>query len=132
MILERQSSSEVKMGRDSTICKKLHLQTVEHFNCFIVFLLIIKFSGCYSLQYITSGKMSVCKGQGWKPILDAHLKTVVEIIVWTLPRFQKSLSVNTLHRGVYQCSLKFCHVKKSCVSMIQKHFCLLWAKTHLK
>lgn len=107
MILERQSSSEVKMGRDSTICKKLHLHTVEHFNCFIVFLLIIKFSGCYSLQYITSGKMCAkdkAENQYWTHIKNCRgnhcvdSSTLPEIIVrehaspWRLPMQFKALS----------------------------------------
>ncbi|KAK3546502.1 hypothetical protein QTP70_026357, partial [Hemibagrus guttatus] len=47
--------------------------------------------------------------------------------------FQKTLSVNTIHRAIRRCRLKLYRSKKEpYLNMIQKHRRFLWAKAHLK
>ncbi|KAK3553538.1 hypothetical protein QTP70_004175 [Hemibagrus guttatus] len=93
-----------------------------------------------------SGTISVCKGQGRKTILDAHdlralrrhcityrNATVMEITTWAQEYFQKTLSVNTIHRAIRRCRLKLYRSKKKpYLNMIQKRRRFLWAKAHLK
>ncbi len=65
------------------------------------------------------GTISVRKGQGRKTILDARdlralrrhcityrNATVMEITTWAQEYFQKTLSVNTIHRAIRRCRLK--------------------------
>ncbi len=105
------------------------------------------------LQRITSsnrfretGEISVRKGQGRRPLLDAcglqalrqHCIThrhdsVIDITKWAQEYFQKPLSVNTIRRVICRCQLKLYHAKrKPYVNMVQKRRCVLWAKVHLK
>uniref|UniRef100_A0A8C1G2M4 Transposase n=1 Tax=Cyprinus carpio TaxID=7962 RepID=A0A8C1G2M4_CYPCA len=93
-----------------------------------------------------SGTISVCKGQGRKTILDARdlralrwhcityrNATVMEITTWAQEYFQKTLSVNTIHRAIRRCRLKLYRSKKKpYLNMIQKRRRFLWAKAHLK
>ncbi len=86
------------------------------------------------------------KGQGRKTILDAcdlralrrHCITyrnaaVMEITTWAQEYFQKTLSVNTIHRAIRRCRLKLYRSKKKpYLNMIQKRRRFLWAKAHLK
>ncbi len=92
------------------------------------------------------GEMSVCKGQGRRPLLDArglqalrrHCIThqhdsVIDITKWAQEYFQKPLSVNTILRAICRCQLKLYHAKrKPYVNMVQKRHRVLWAKTNLK
>ncbi|KAK3520075.1 hypothetical protein QTP70_012469 [Hemibagrus guttatus] len=92
------------------------------------------------------GTISVRKGQGRKTILDARdlralrrhcityrNATVMEITTWAQEYFQKTLSVNTIHRAIRRCRLKLYRSKKKpYLNMIQKHRRFLWAKAHLK
>ncbi|KAK3557083.1 hypothetical protein QTP70_024751, partial [Hemibagrus guttatus] len=92
-------------------------------------------------------EQSLCvKGQGRKTILDARdlralrrhcityrNATVMEITTWAQEYFQKTLSVNTIHRAVRRCRLKLYRSKKKpYLNMIQKRRRFLWAKAHLK
>ncbi len=86
------------------------------------------------------------KGQGRKTILDARdlralrrhcityrNATVMEITTWAQEYFQKTLSVNTIHRAIRRCRLKLYRSKKKpYLNMIQKRRHFLWAKPHLK
>ncbi|KAK3507955.1 hypothetical protein QTP70_005046 [Hemibagrus guttatus] len=97
-------------------------------------------------RFRESGTISVRKGQGRKTILDARdlralrrhcityrNATVMEITTWVQEYFQKTLSVNTIHRAIRRCRLKLYRSKKKpYLSMIQKHRHFLWAKAHLK
>ncbi len=97
-------------------------------------------------RFRESGTISVRKGQGRKTILDAHdlralrrhcityrNATVMEIITWAQEYFQKTLSVNTIHRAIRRCRLKLYRSKKKpYLNMIQKRRHFLWAKAHLK
>ncbi len=69
------------------------------------------------------------KGQGRKTILDAHdlralrrhcityrNATVMEITTWAQEYFQKTLSVNTIHRAIRRCRLKLYRSKKIAIS----------------
>ncbi len=88
-----------------------------------------------------TGEISVCKGQGWRPLLDVHGLgpsddmithqhiSVIDITQWAQEYFQKPLSVNTIRCAI--CMLY--HAKrKPHVNMVQKHSCFLWAKAHFK
>ncbi len=97
-------------------------------------------------RFRESGTISVRKGQGRKTILDAcdlralrqhcityRNSTVMEITTWAQEYFQKTLSVNTIHRAIRRCRLKLYRSKKKpYLNMIQKHRRFLWAKAHLK
>ncbi|KAK3515427.1 hypothetical protein QTP70_019918, partial [Hemibagrus guttatus] len=97
-------------------------------------------------RFRESGTISVCKGQGRKTILDAcdlralrwhcityRNATVMEITAWAQEYFQKTLSVNTIHRAIRRCRLKLYRSKKKpYLNMIQKRRRFLWAKAHLK
>ena len=152
-ILERQSLSEVKMGRGSPICERLRLLIVEKFQnnipqCKIAKTLKISSSTVHNIikRFRESGEIFVRKGQGRKPILDARdlralrrhcIKnrhdSVTEITAWAQDHFRKSLSVNTVRRAIHKCKLKLYHAKKKpYVNTIQKRRRLLWAKAHLK
>ncbi len=86
------------------------------------------------------------KGQSRKTILDARdlralrrhcityrNATVMEITTWAQEYFQKTLSVNTIHRAIHRCRLKLYRSKKKpYLNMIQKRRRFLWAKAHLK
>ncbi len=57
----------------------------------------------------------------------------MEITTWAQEYFQKTLSVNTIHRAICRCRLKLYRSKKKpYLNMIQKHRRFLWAKAHLK
>ncbi|KAK3560817.1 hypothetical protein QTP86_019501, partial [Hemibagrus guttatus] len=97
-------------------------------------------------RFRESGTISVRKGQGQKTILDARdlralrrhcityrNATVMEITTWAQEYFQKTLSVNTIHRAIRRRRLKLYRSKKKpYLNMIQKRRCFLWAKAHLK
>ncbi len=97
-------------------------------------------------RFRESGTISVRKGQGRKTILDARdlralrrhcityrNATVMEITTWAQEYFQKTLSVNTIHRAIHRCRLKLYRSKKKpYLNMIQKRRRFLWAKAHLK
>ncbi len=97
-------------------------------------------------RFRESGTISVRKGQGRKTILDARdlralrrhcityrNATVMEITTWAQEYFQKTLSVNTIHRAIRCCRLKLYRSKKKpYLNMIQKRRRFLWAKAHLK
>ncbi len=93
-----------------------------------------------------TGEISVRKGQGRRPLLDArglralrrHCIThrhdsVIDITKWAPEYFQKPLSVNTIRCAICRCQLKLYHAKrKPYVNMVQKPRRVLWAKAHLK
>ncbi len=92
------------------------------------------------------GEMSVHKGQGQRPVLDAyglralrlHYNThrhdsVIDFTKWAQEYIQKPLLVNTICRAICRCQLNLYHAKrKPYVSMVQKRRHVLWAKAHLK
>ncbi|KAK3564131.1 hypothetical protein QTP86_007801 [Hemibagrus guttatus] len=100
----------------------------------------------YSTRFRESGTISVREGQGRKTILDARdlralrrhcitygNATVMEITTWAQEYFQKTLSVNTIHRAIRRRRLKLYRSKKKpYLNMIQKRRRFLWAKAHLK
>ncbi|KAK3513520.1 hypothetical protein QTP70_016300 [Hemibagrus guttatus] len=97
-------------------------------------------------RFRESGTISVRKGQGRKTILDArdlralrrHCITyrnaaVMEITTWAQEYFQKTLSVNTIHRAIRRRRIKLYRSKKKpYLNMIQERRRFLWAKAHLK
>ncbi len=152
-VLERQSLSEVKMGRGSPICERLRKKIVEYFKnnapqCQIAKALQISSSTVHNIikRFRETGEISVRKGQSRIPLLDArglralrqHCIThrhdsVIDITKWAQEYFQKPLSVNTIRRAICRCQLKLYHAKrKPYVNMVRKCRRVLWAKAHLK
>ncbi len=61
------------------------------------------------------------------------LGVFLQITTWAQEYFQKTLSVNTIHRAIRRCQLKLYRSKKKpYLNMIQKRRRFLWAKAHLK
>ncbi len=97
-------------------------------------------------RFRESGTISVRKGQGRKTILDARdlralrrhcityrNATVLEITTWAQEYFQKTLSVNTIHRAICRCRLKLYRSKKKpYLNMIQKRRRFLWGQGSFK
>ncbi len=152
-VLERKSLSEVKMGRGSPICERVHKNIVEYFKnnvpqCQIAKDLQLSSSTVHNIikRFRETGEISVRKGQGQRPLLDArglralrrHCIThrhdsVIDITKWAQEYFQNLLSVNTIRRAIRRCQLKLYHAKrKPYVNMVQKRRRVLWAKAHLK
>ncbi len=150
---EWQCLSEVNMGRGSPIPPMLWRKIVEQYQKGVSQRKIAKSlklssSTVHNIiqRFRESGTISVRKGQGRKTILDAcdlralrrhcityRNATVMEITTWAQEYFQKTLSVNTIHRAIRRCRLKFYRSKmKPYLNMIQKRRRFLWAKAHLK
>ncbi len=97
-------------------------------------------------RFRETGEISVRKGQGRRPLLDArglqalrqHCIThrhdyVIDITKWAQEYFQKPLLVNTIRRAICRCQLNLYHAKrKPYVNMVQKRRRVLWVKAHLK
>ncbi|KAK3516439.1 hypothetical protein QTP70_012920 [Hemibagrus guttatus] len=149
----RAVQEEVKMGRGSPIPPMLRPKIVEQYQKGvsqrnIAKSLKLSSSTVHNIiqRFRESGTISVRKGQGRKTILDARdlralrrhcityrNATVMEITTWAQEYFQKTLSVNTIHRAIRRCRLKlYRSEKKPYLNMIQKHRRFLWAKAHLK
>ncbi len=152
-VLERQSLSEVKMVRCSPNCERVRKKIVEYFKNNvpqrqITKALQISSSTVHNIikRFRETGEISVRKGQGRRPLLDArglralrrhcisHLHyLVIDITKWAQEYFQKPLSVNTIRRAICRCQLKLYHAKRKLyVNMVQKRSRILWAKAHLK
>ncbi len=75
-VLERQSLSEVKMGRGSPICEKVRKKIVEYFTNNVPQHQILQISSSTVHNIIKrfreTGEISVRKGQGRRPLLDAR------------------------------------------------------------
>ncbi len=147
-VLERQSLSEVKMGRGSPICERVHTKMVEYFknnipHWQIAKALQISSSTVYNIfkRLRETGEISV-----QSPLLDAHglralrwhcithrHDSVIDISKWAQEYIQKTLSVHTICHAICRCQLKFYHAKrKPYVNMVQKRRHILWTKAHLK
>ncbi len=141
------------MGRGSPICERVRKKIVEYFKNNvpqrqIAKALQISSSTVHNIikRFREIGEISVRKGQGRRPLLDArglralrrHCIThrhdsVIDITKWAQEYFQKPLSVNTIRRAISRCQLKLYHAKrKPYVNMVQKRRRVLWAKAHLK
>ncbi len=111
-VLERQILSEVKMGRGSSVCERVHKKIVEYFKnnvpqCQIAKALQISPSTVHNIikRFRETVEISVRKGQGRRPLLDTrglralrrHCIThrhdsVIEITKWAQEYFQKAPS----------------------------------------
>lgn len=149
---EWQCLSEVKMGRGSPIPQMLRRKILEQYQKGVSQRKIEKnlklsSSTVHNIQrFRESGTISVRKGQGRKTILDVHdlrafrrhcityrNATIMKITTWAQEYFQKTFSVNTIHRAIRRCRLKLYRPKKKqYLNMIQKRRHFLWAKAHLK
>ncbi len=149
-VLERQSLSEVKMGRGSPICESVRKKIVEYFKNNvpqhqIAKALQISSSTVHNIikRFRETGEISVRKGQGQIPFLGLRAlrrhcithrhDSVIDITKWAQEYFQKPLSVNTIHCAICRCQLKLYRAKrKPYVNMVQKRRRVLWAKAQLK
>ncbi len=141
------------MGRGSPICERVRKKIVEYFKNNIpqrqiAKALQISSSTVHNIikRFRETGKISVHKGQGQRPLLDARglqalrrhcinhrHDSVIDITKWAQEYFQKPLSVNTIRHAICRCQLKLYHAKrKPYVNMVQKRCRVLWAKAHLK
>ncbi len=141
------------MGRGSPICERVRKKIVEYFKnnvlqCQIAKALQISSSTMHNIikSVRETGEISVHKGQGRRPLLDAcglqalrrHCIThrhvsVIDITKWAQEYFQKPLPVNTIRRAICRCRIKLYHAKrKPYVNMVQKRRRVPWAKGHLK
>ncbi len=125
-VLERQSLSEVKMGRGSPICERVHKKIVEYLKKKkkniplrqIAKALQISSSTVHNIikRFRETGEISVRKGQGRRTLLDAHglralrrhcithrHDSVIDISKWAQEYFQKPLSVNTIRHAICRC-----------------------------
>ncbi len=123
---EWQCLSEVKMGRGSPIPPMLGRKIVEQYQKGAKSLKLSSSTVHNIIQrFRESGTISVRKGQGRKTILDARdlralrrhcityrNATVMEITTWAQEYFQKTLSVNTIHRAIRCWRLKLYRSKK--------------------
>ncbi len=134
------------MGRDSPICERVHKKIVEYFKnnvpqCQIAKALQISSSTVHNIIKIfrETGEISVRKGKGRRPLLDArglrrHYIThrhdsVIDITKWAQEYSQKPLSVNTTCCAICRCQLKLYHAKrKQYGSMVQKRCHVLWGQ----
>uniref|UniRef100_A0A8C1LMC1 Phospholipid-transporting ATPase n=1 Tax=Cyprinus carpio TaxID=7962 RepID=A0A8C1LMC1_CYPCA len=150
---EWQCLSEVKMAKGSPIPRMLRRKIVEQYQKGVSQRKIAKSlklssSTVHNIiqRFRESRTISVRKGQGLKTILDARdlralrrhcityrNATVMEITTWAQEYFQKTLSVNTIHRAIRRCQLKLYRSKKKpYLNMIQNRRRFLWPKAHLK
>ncbi len=135
-VLERQSLSEVKMGRGSPIYERVRKMIMEYLKNNVPQRQIAK-----ALQISSSTVHNIIKtfretgDLCWMlgPSDDTASLIVIDITKWAQEYFQKPLSVNTICHAICRCQLKLYHVKrKTYVNMVQKRRCVLWAKAHLK
>ncbi len=131
--LERQSLSEVKMGRGSPFCERVCKKIVEYLKNNIhqrqiAKALQISSSTVHNIikRLRETGEISVRKGQGRRPLFDAHglrvlrrhcithrHDSVIDITKWAQEYCQKPLSVNTIRHAICRCQLKLYHAKGS-------------------
>ncbi len=124
-VLERQSLSEVMMGRGSPICERVHKKTVEYLKKrqFAKTLQISSSTVCNIIKrFRETGEISVRKGQGRRSLLDARglralrhcityrLFSIIDFTKWAQEYFQ--YSVNTIRRAIFRCQLKLYHAKR--------------------
>ncbi len=147
------SLSEVKMGRGSPICERVRKKILEYFKNNVLQRQIAKAlqissSTVHNIikRFRETGEISVRKGQGQRPLLDAcglraprrHCIThrhdsIIDITKCAQEYFQKPLSVNTIRRAICRCQLNLYHSKrKPYVNLVQKRCHVLWVKAHLK
>ncbi len=121
------------MGRGSPICERVGKKIVEYFKNNIpqrqiAKALQISSSTVHNIikRFRETGEISVCKGQGRRPLLDArglralrrHCIThhqhdsVIDITKWAQEYCQKPLSVNIIRRAICRCQLKLYHAKR--------------------
>ncbi len=150
-VLERQSLSEVKMGRGSPICEKVRKRLWNTLNT-LTFLNVKLQRLCKShhLRCITSSKdsenlkKSLCvrdKAEDlcWMPVIFGPSDDTASLIgmILSLTLLNGILPETTVGKHNPPCHLqmplKLYHAKwKSYVNMVQKHRRVLWTKAHLK
>ncbi len=137
------------MDRGSPICERVPTKIVEYFKNNIpqrqnANALQISSSTAHKIikRLRETGEISVLKGQGRRPLMDAHdlrslrrhcithrHDSVIDITKWAQEYFQKPLSVNTIRHAICRCQLKLYHAtRKPYVNMVQKRRRVLWAK----
>ncbi len=138
------------MGKGSPICERVRTRLWKNNvpQCQIAKALQISSSTVHNIskRCKETGEISVRKGQGGRPLLDArglqalrrHCIThqhdsVIDMTKCAQEYFQKPLSVNTILHAIFRCQLKLYHAKrKPYVNNVQERRRALWAKAHLK
>ncbi len=152
-VLERQSLSEVKMGRGSPICERVHKKIVEYLKNNvpqhqIAKALQISSSTVHNIikRFRETGEIAVRKGQGRRPLLDARgLRALrwhcithrYDSVIDITKRGPGILPETTVGKHNPMCHLQMPAKALSCkneanVNMVQKHHRVLWDKAHLK
>ncbi len=127
-VLERQILSEVKMGRGSPICERVHKKIVEYFKSNIpqrqiAKALQISSSTVHNIikSFRETGEISVHKGQIRRLLLDSRGLQALrwhcithrhDSVIEAQEYFQKPLSVNTIHLAIWRCQIKLYHAKR--------------------
>lgn len=92
-------------------------------------------------RFWESEEVFVLKGPGWNAMLDAcdlqaHrqycIKNMHDSVMYEFRNTSLNQSVNTVHCAIQKCMVKLYHAKMPYLNMIQKRYCLLWAKANLK
>ena len=141
------------MGHGSPLCAKLCERIVSQFKDNVSQRKIANNLGLSPStvhnivkRFRESGEISVRKGQGRKPLLNARdhralrryclrnrHATMMDIATWAREYFGKSLSLNTVHRCIKKCNLKLYYAKrKAFINFAQKRRRVLWARSHLR
>ena len=128
------------MGHGSPLCAKLHERIVSQFKDNVSQRKIAKNLGLSPStvhnivkRFRESGEISVRKGQGRKPLLNARdhralrryclrnrHATMMDIATWAREYFGKSLSLNTVHRCIKKCNLKLYYAeRKAFINFVQ-------------
>ncbi len=122
-VLERQSLSELKMGKGSPICERVRKKIMEYFKNNVPQRQIAKACKSHHLQCITTSKDSE------KLEKSLCVRDNDEDLCWMLMVFGPSDDITHFCK----CQLKLYHEKrKPYVNMVQKRCGVLWAKAHLK
>ncbi len=131
-VLERQSLSEVKMGRGSPICERVPTHLWNNLKATFLNITLQRLCKSHHLQCITSSKVSEkldtslyvrnkAKDICWMPVVLRALRrhcithrhdSVIYITKWAQEYFQKPLSVNTIHRAICRGQLKLYYAKR--------------------
>ena len=141
------------MGRGSPLCAKLRERIVSQFKDNFSQRKIAKNLGLSPSavhnivkRFRVSREVSECKGQGWKPLLNAcdyralrryclrnRHATMMDIATWAREYFGKSLSLNTVCRCIKKCNLKCYYAnRKAFINFEKKRHRVLRAQSHLR
>lgn len=139
------------MGRGKPVSEDLRVQIIEEFRNnmsqrAISRRLKLSTSTVHNIikRYRESGEITVRKGQGRKPILNARAlrilrrhsvthrnATITDIATWARTFFGIPLSLNTVRRCIHKCWLKLYRAqRKPYINKRQQRLRLIWTQAH--